>query len=274
MISQIIGYSSVKATLRARTTFVFAEFFKLSLPDYIRQEDSYKDANLEGFVVRFLKIFGHELNQEYYNKIQDLENEWSPLTLTKSSFLDYIAFALGDIPNFAKDEAAYRRLLTFVVSIYKVKGRELSFKSILYPALIKVLGVDDVELAAVNYDEPDVNYDEDFEYDENCATCSEYDLLMSSALPLTAELYNKILSLIALVEPINADLRNFVYNGETVTTVHIEVVVDENGDLIYNNDEDPDLVLTLTPDGDLVVSGPNAARYFINDNGDLMWISY
>lgn len=274
MISTVVSRTTFKtAKLTGKTTFIFSSYLKGLLPTYIVEQDSYKDANQEGFIVRFLKIFGYELNEYYYNKIENLPNEWSPLTLTNGSYLDYIAYALGDIPDFAKDEAAFRRLLTFLVSIYKVKGRVLSFKAILYPASVKVTSLTEVPLLEVNYDVPGIDYDDEYLYDENCATCSEYDLNITITQDMTADLYNKILSLIALVEPIGAKLRTIIANGNPVTEVHITVEVDINGDLIYDNVEDPGLILTLTPDGDLIISGPNADRYYISE-GDLIWISY
>lgn len=274
MISTVKSGSAVKkADLKGRRTFLFSEYFKSLLPNYMIAEDSYQDSNREGFIVRFLKIFGYEINQYYYDKITQLPEEWSPLTLTHSSYLDYIAYALGDIPNFAKDEAGFRRLLTFITSIYKIKGRELSFKAILYPLGITVNTITNIALLAVNYDEPGIDYDETYNYDENCATCSEYDIDISSDLPLTSDLYLKILDLIKLVEPIGAKLRTLTYNTDPIEEVHITVEIDINGDLIYNNIDDPDLILTLTPDGDIIISGPNASKYYLNSDGDLIYLS-
>lgn len=243
------------------------------LPDYIKREDSYKDVDGKGFIVRYLEIFGAELDEFIYNKIGNLENEFNPLSITNAGYLDYIAFLLGDLPNLTQDEDAYRRLLTHIISIYKVKGTKKSFKAILYVAGVEIEEFNEVPLSAQVYDGEDINYDDSINYDENCATCSEYDLVVSSTLTLTASLYSKILDLISLVEPVNAKLRNFTFNENSIEEVLIEVIIDENGDLVYDNAADPDLELTLTSDGDLIIEGPNANKYFLNNEGDLIYVS-
>jgi hypothetical protein len=79
------------------------------------------------------------------------------------------------------------------------------------------------------------------------------------------------LDLVKLIEPINAKLTKITYNGSEVQQIFITVEINEEGDLEYNNDNDPDLVLSLDSFGNLIIDGPLADRYFIQD-GDLYFI--
>lgn len=242
------------------------------MPTYMKDYDSYKDLDGKGFVERYLEIFGMELDEFYYPKIEAMINEVNPLT-AQSGFLDYIAYAMGDIDNITSNEDEYRRFISFVISIFKVKGRFLSYQAILYPLHVVATAINEIPVAVVRYDSG-LTYDQvGIAYDQGCPTCSDYELTMTSDLPLTSDLYNRILSAIAIVEPINAKLTKITFNGDDISEVVISVEVDEFGDLVYDNAEDPDLVLTLDEDGNLIISGPNSTKYFINSDGDLVYLS-
>ena len=66
-------------------------------------------------------------------------------------------------------------------------------------------------------------------------------------------------------------MASITYNDCPLVQIIISVYVNDNGDLVYNNDYDPELVLTLDNNGDLIVDGPNANKYTINSNGDLIF---
>lgn len=247
---------------------IFKDYVIERLPEYIVQEDSYKDVDGKGFIVRFLEIFGEELDDEYYNKIEELQDQLSPGTC-EAKFLDYFAVMEGDFAVELNNEHDYRLFLQYLLSIYQVKGRKLSYEAIL-GALGLTIVLNEVEPAPVTYDSGILYDDPDVFYDTNCEPCSDYSLEIEGLNPISPSLYQKILELIALVEPINAHLTGITYNGSEITALYIEVEIDENGDLIYNNDVDPDLILTLV-DGDLHIDGPNADRYILVD-GDLYFI--
>lgn len=249
------------------------DYIKEITPDYIRDEDSYKDGSGRGFVERYLEIFGLELDEFYYPLIENMEVQFDPLTM-RAEYLDYIGYAIGDIPNITDSEDGWRRLLSYIVSIWKIKGTLRSFSAILYPLRITNVVITEIVPTVYRYD-VGLTYDQaGIFYDKDCPQCSYYDISVSSILPLTADFYRKILDAIALVEPINFKPRNFEFNGDAIDVLHIEVWIDENGDLQYNNTNDPDLILTLTPEGNLLISGPNALRYFLDGNGDLYFISF
>lgn len=238
------------------------------LPDYIRQEDSYKDMSGKGFIVRYLEIFGKELDDEYYAKIEGWLLNISPIT-SDTQYLDYFAVMLGDIERLIADDYDYRRFLTYLLSIYKVKGRALSYRSMLRAVGMETV-VNDIEPVPVLYDTPGVDYDSGFSYDTNCEACSNYELIITGPT-ITGELYRVMKAMIALVEPINAKLTKITYNGDEITAVFIEVTIDDDGNLIYDNTNDPGLVLTLV-NGDLIISGLNASLYYLDSNGDLYFI--
>lgn len=250
------------------------EYVKNKLPNYIIDNDSYKDINGKGFVERYLEIFGAELDDEYLPELEGIINQKNP-QLTNADFLDYIAGQLGDLPNISKDTAHYRNILSFIVSIWAIKGTIKSYKSILYSLGLYNTTITEIPLVTVAYDDPAVSYDaaELFQYDTSCQTCSEY-IINTTGPTLTVDIYQQLLNLVELVEPINAKLKHIVYNGDIVTQLYITVTVDENGDLVYENINDPLLLLTLDSNGDLIISGPNANRYYIDSNGDLIYLLY
>jgi len=240
------------------------------LPDYIIDEDSLKDGQQKGFIQRYMEIFGLELDEFYYSQVTEVTDQIDPFT-ARVEMLEYIGFTLGDIPNLTNSEAAYRRFLSHIISIYKIKGTIRSFEAILY-----TLGVDtivtEIVPGGILYDNG-ITYDSGQQYDRDCEPCSDYDLDITGPNTITADLYNAILGAIALVEPINADLATLTYNLEVVEPLFIEVTIDGNGDLVYDNANDPGLVLTLDAAGDLIVSGPQEGQYYIDDNGDLIYLN-
>lgn len=247
---------------------VFKDYIIKRLPNYIIANDSYKDGSGKGFVYRFLEIFGEEIDDEIYDKIEGMANQLDPLTVD-SNFIEYFAARMGDLPRFLDDDTDFRRVLTFILSIYKIKGTIKSYKSLLTTLGFTDVTVTEIPPSAVLYDSG-IIYDDGAIYDDNCVPCSDYDLDITTGLPINGELYQKVLSLVALIEPINANLRTIEWNGTPTEDHLIEVYIDANGDLIYNNPNDPDLVLELV-DGDLVISGPNSELYYL-ENGDLHFI--
>jgi hypothetical protein len=248
---------------------IFKDYIVKTLPDYIIVNDSYKDVNQKGFVVRFLEIFGTELDDEIYNKIDELSNQYNPLT-ANVEYLEYFAAEMGDLPKFLENDIDFARVLTFIISIYKIKGRIKSYK-----ALLTCLGFSNVVLNEIvpvgaQYDNG-LFYDDGVFYDDDCVTCSDYEIEITTAGAITGALYQTVISLVALIEPVNARLGAVIWNGSELEIILIEISIDENGDLVYNNDADPDLELTLV-NGDLIVGGPNAERYYI-ENGDLYYVA-
>lgn len=248
---------------------IFKDYIVKRLPNYIIEQDSYKDGTGKGFVYRFLEIFGEEIDDELYIKIENLVNELDPLTVD-IKFLEYYAARLGDIPRLIDNDADFRRFLTWLISVYRFKGTKASYVALLSSLGISAVAVNEEPIVGALYD-TGLLYDDGVFYDDTCQSCSAYSLDLTTAVVITGALYQKVISFVELIEPINATLEEVLWNGNPVTDYLIEVYIDENGDLIYNNPNDPDLVLTLV-NGDLIIDGPNSEYYYIADNGDLHFI--
>lgn len=250
-------------------------FARQLLPNYYREQDSFKDQDNKGFLERFLEIFGQELDDYTVASITELQNLANPLILGDAKFLEYYSFKAGDldVSSIGINEATYRNLLTYALSIYKVKGTLKSYK-----AILGIIGITDVVLNA--YEEVTNRYDQGLLYDSGvlydealCLTCFRYDIVLEGTQPITGQLYNSIKALVRLVEPIYAKLEIITYNQIELAEAPITIEIDEQGNLIYDNTNDPDLILTLSADGDLLISGANAALYFVDDEGNLIYIN-
>jgi len=251
---------------------IFKDYIPDLLPSYFVDHDSYKDGSGNGFLVRFLEIFGEELDEEYYPKIDgviDLKDVFN----TPTGYLDYIAYLLGNLPIVLDDEEEYRNLLSFIVSIYQIKGTTKSYSSMLQLLSIDTAVVE-IPIQGILYDDGSIYDGAGIIYDDECIPCSDYELILTNGPTLTADLYAQIQAMIDLIEPINATLSRLNYDGQDVSEQIITVTVDGNGDLVYNNAADPGLILTLDAAGNLLISGPQADRYYIDDNGDLIYILY
>ena len=134
---------------------VLEQYVKSLLPTYIKEKDSFKDGSGEGFVVRFTAALGEELDDEYYNKIDIITQELDPFTAS-TLYLDYIGQTLGNLPDFSQDENHYRRILGFIISIYKIKGTRKSFTSIFHAVSLTTV-ITEIVPAGLIYDESTPN---------------------------------------------------------------------------------------------------------------------
>ena len=54
------------------------EYIKAELPDYILENDSYKDGSDKGFIERFLEIFGEELDDNTLTSLEAYDSTIGP----------------------------------------------------------------------------------------------------------------------------------------------------------------------------------------------------
>lgn len=109
-------------------------------------------------------------------------------------------------------------------------------------------------------------------FDMNCEGCSKYMIKLFGSGDLDVNTHNAIFRVLEFLEPINAELISVFYNDIILlSNQSISVWIDENGDLMYNNDGAPDITLSLDSNGDLIISGPLAAYYKINKDGNLIF---
>lgn len=275
----------------------FKDYLPGLLPNSIIDRDSYKDVDSKGFVERFLGAFGAELDSNQSARLEGISKLYEPLAILElqglstfdpsfdftfggpdiniPQYLDNFAIALGDVPRFLTDDRNFARFLTYLISIWKVKGTKKSYK-----ALLTVLGHINIAITEtvpteITYDaDPLVIYDDDplILYDVNCATCSDYQIVITTAILLTGDEYRKMWELVYLIEPIGAHLSEIIWEGTSVIHTLIEITFDDNGDLVYSNPDDLGLVLEYL-NGDLVITSSMEDRYFIS-NGLLYFIIY
>lgn len=183
----------------ATTTLGNVFFDKLSL--YFKQVDSYKDIDGKGLFERFLAIFGDDIDGILLPLLEDITSIINPaqsedllnylmgLDPNNGKFLNHIAYTLNNPPDIV-DEGTFRKLLTYVLSLYKIRGTKRAIRYWGY-----LLGLD---LQVVEIDSPVIKADSGYKYDSelitsevskeipkydsNCTTCSNYYIVVEGTI--------------------------------------------------------------------------------------------
>jgi hypothetical protein len=250
--------------------------------------DVNKDIEGKGTVERYNDCVSLDFDEQVMPLISDMvANLLDPFT-AYLKFIPYLEAMLGVNFSLFIEEVKRRKFVSLVNKIYDIKGTLPA-----YQIMIKWLGFDDVYIIE---HESDGGFDSIYPFDSNkrtfdsgsCGTgCREYSIQLEGSITLTAEIINQIYEIIKFNEPIDARLRSLTYNGSYVIQEVISVYISDGtdgflaGDLVYNNDNDPFLILALATaldeptysEGDLIISGPNADKYYINNEGDLIYTS-
>lgn len=207
--------------------FIFGLF-----PDYFKANDSYKQTQVgdnpnnptgKGLLERYSEIFEDELDEGFLPFIDDFIDELAPSTVGADR-LNYLAYTLGSPPDILNDDDYYRKLLGFMMTIYKLKGTALSY-TIFFGILgyhVRVIEIDNVDFLydiGILYDDVD-DGDNPITYDLTCQPCSYYNLIISSLEndcenPQEFELLDQttldtIRAVICFLEPINAKLKSLI----------------------------------------------------------------
>lgn len=177
-------------------------FFE-KLPEYFKVNDTYKDAEGKGILERFLSIFGVDLDEitlpllenttDILNpeKSVDLLNQiLNPTGADNGKFLNHIAYGLNNPIDVLPDEAQYRKLLSFVITLYKLRGTKLAIRYWGY-----LIGI---PLEVVEINTPRLRCDDGYQYDSNiitsestidparydsaCLPCSEYFIIVENSI--------------------------------------------------------------------------------------------
>lgn len=146
---------------------------------------------------------------ECYLKIIDAQ-------ITGEEYLTHLSDVLGNPPDIFNDTFLYRNLLSYIVSVYKIKGTKKA-----YELFFSVLGFD-IDLVEIEPSSLEINYDSDNQYDSghlydqnNCVSCSYYDITFyykdSSNTVLGQDILERLKEAITFNEPINAKLRNLTF---------------------------------------------------------------
>lgn len=198
--------------------FSFAKFFSGLFPSYYRDEDTLKDVNGEGTLLRYVDTFGQAIDVNTIPVVEDLLKNVIDAAECDPRFLNHIAYTLGNPPDVMNTEALYRKLLLYIMAIYKIKGTIPSYK-----AFFNLLGftVEITEYPCIDtyydtgriYDDPDGIW-----YDQYCCKCSDYSIafgaqedscITNTYTPISQTTLANLLKVVFFLEPINAHLRSF-----------------------------------------------------------------
>lgn len=235
----------------------FKNFMFSLLPWYFRKEDTYKDHENKGLLERYISIFGHEIDEEIIPKIECYLNIIVAQDC-ESKFLIHLSDVLGNPPDVFNNEPNYRNLLTYIVSIYKIKGTIGA-----YELFFGLLGFD-IELVEIEPINPESQYDNLGQYDTGeidsiydqtkCTPCSGYSITFYpkniNNLVLEEGTLEALQDAIEFNEPINARLVDLTFAiriedriGVNVKESYTEAVeISQLYDTVvdYDTDEDYD----------------------------------
>ena len=200
-------------------------FFDL-LPHYFKSNDNYKDINNKGLLERYLGIFGVEIKDEIIPKLENYLINVDPYQCDEK-FLNDISYTLGNPPDIFGNPTLYRKLLSTIISVYKIKGTIRSYK-----LFFSLLGF---EIDIIEYPNKDLYYDDfnlydtDILYDTICQPCSFYSIVFWSkeddcSIPLINPIdkptLDKLKAIIFFNEPINAKLKDLIQNAKVCESVN------------------------------------------------------
>lgn len=253
------------------------KIFKLYGPEE-KNNDTYKDIDGKGIFERYNESLAEDFDEEILILINNLVgNTMDPFTV-QQKFIAYLEEMLGVNFSISDTIARRRKFLSIINHIYDIKSTIPA-----YQIMLKWLGFDTVDIIeydnAHGFDSPFTFDDKRRRFDNKCGkACGQYSIQLTGTVANTPDIVSKVFKIIEFNEPIDAELRSVTFNGSFIgqNIISFQIV---NGDLIYNNDLDPDLILRIATQadeptykaGDLIVEGPNAIFYSITPEGDLIY---
>lgn len=207
----------------------FKDWFFNKLPNYYHANDSFKDEDGKGLLQRYLENIGEDIDDNIVPFIDNLLDILDPTKQANNNykFLNHLAYTVGSPPDiFLGDPAQaakYAKLLSHIVSIYKIKGTKKSFVS-----FFALLGytVNVIEWVPANPDIFDgLDTFEDALFDQGgCQDCSEFSILNQAILNngpcgqtgnpvLDASLYSLMVEMVEFLQPYATTLRSIITAG-------------------------------------------------------------
>lgn len=191
----------------------FRKHFRDIIPLQIKERDTYKDSNDEGLYERYMALFGEYIDTDIIPEI-NCYLSIIDANVAEERFLNHISDVLGNPPDVFKNVEQYRNLLSYIVSVYKIKGTKEA-----YALFFAILGFD-IEITEIEPGLSNPNYDSGRIYDagsnldlydqDSCHPCSSYSIVFSyrgtGEVLLDANLLNLLRAAITFNEPINAVL--------------------------------------------------------------------
>lgn len=218
-------------SIRKRVGKTLTDFFFSFLPAYYKINDTYKDGEGRGLLQRYLSAFDPVVLDVVFPNIENYLDITDAQTCNPK-YLVHIADALGNPPDVFGDDNKYRNLLSYIVTVYKIKGSIASYK-LFFDILGFYSEIDEIPLLNKTslYDNGG-EYDSDeflSEYDRNlCQTCSYYDITLYykdiDNYNIDQTIINNIREAIKFNEPINARLRNLTIGIRLRDSMDIEIL--------------------------------------------------
>lgn len=212
--------------------FKFRDLLIDNLPYYYIEKDSYKDINGKGLLERYLEVFTGYIDKELYEPINNYL-EIVDASICDEKYLNHLSDVLGNPPDIFRDEQQYRNLLSYIVSVYKIKGTKDA-----YELFFSIIGF----RIEIEEDQPDPEtyiydttllYDNLETYDRNqCENCSSYSIKfypqVGDGTVLNISDVVLLQAAIDFNEPINANLTAFSYVLELEDNLGINIIDEIN----------------------------------------------
>lgn len=261
---------------------IFKNWIFNQLPKYHQINDSYKDINQDGLLKRFLQVPGLELDE---NIIPFIDNFLSLIDFVNcdEKYLPLIGSILGYPPSLDGTSETYRKLLAYVVAIYKIKGTLQSFQILFNLLGLSVIIVEDTPGNGIHYDQTNVKYDNTpmQQYDTSCDNCSGYSLTYSiidvQRYPLgiiPQNVLDGLETIICFLNPINA-IRKSIMPSPTYTFKYGVTQADSTGPTLTEAQLLASVDATFTAGQELTGTaslGSNASAHFLNTTDKVSFI--
>lgn len=214
----------------------FRDWLFNHLPKAYRDKDSYKDPNGEGVLKRYLRLYGLELDENFWpfmNNFIDLIDVME----CDDKFLPLIGSILGYPPTINTSTDTYRKILLYAVAIYKIKGTKKSFQILFNLLGLEMDIIEDMPRKKIHYDKPFTYYDDEWKYDSHCDYCSGYHIIYNSVNDncITGTMYNvpkavlnSIPNIICFLNPINATFLGLIRRYKICDEVTWEFIDEVN----------------------------------------------
>lgn len=233
--------------------------------------DSYKDSNDRGLLERLQRTLGADMDANLMPKVDKLVETLLDPRTAEEGYLTLLEAMLGDIPRIGSNVPLRRKLIQYVHKLYNIKGTKRS-----YELLFKLFGFTGLQITEFyrsgGFDSPLTLDDPIRRFDGGgCKGCSGYDLYLTGPLVLTtAELLVYVGYVVKVCEPIDTRLRRIYYNAQITQPASVSLAQNDDGDVIADyGDGISGLVFTVTPDGDLTVTGTKSNTVHMDTDGEI-----
>ncbi len=176
--------------------------------------DSYKDVNNKGINERFQECLAEDYDEEEASYIDNFVDNTIVPEKMLNKLIPLMEQMLGDPIVINNSVEMRKKIIKFAQRLYEVKSTLLS-----YQMLFGLAGFDDVtitEYASTSGFDSDITFDDEIRrFDGFDRACYDYTINITGTIGITLPVYDTVLRIIEYLEPINADLRSVLYNGDT-----------------------------------------------------------